>query len=352
MRCSSAAVAIRLPHRRPWSAARPVTDGRGPVDALGAVGARSDDPKRVQSAAMSTRRLTNCERDRRRRVSTNAALIMSFHLPLSAARRAKDELRHTPALSTSHTRRRASAWASPPTACGASFRSISRRCGVPRGRHRRPPDRLVAAVPRFCCWSTGAWDEVGEALRNRRTLVLLTVTAVLIGGQLAALRLCRDQRAHPRRKPRLLSQPAGERPARPVRAQGAAVLAAMGRGGDRRRPGLPRWPIGALGQLWISLTLCVSFAPYGLLRKIASVDAVAGLAIETGLLFPIALGWLVWGLAVGAPIFGASATRRGAARARRGRHDDAAAAVHRPPRGASPIRRWGCSSSSPRRCSS
>jgi chloramphenicol-sensitive protein RarD len=58
--------------------------------------------------------------------------------------------------------------------------------------------------------------------------------------------------------------------------------------------------------LWISLILCVSFATYGLLRKIAPVDAVAGLAIETAILFPFAAGWLIWGLAAGTPIFGTS----------------------------------------------
>ncbi len=58
--------------------------------------------------------------------------------------------------------------------------------------------------------------------------------------------------------------------------------------------------------MWISLTLCVSFALYGLFRKIVSVDALAGLAVETALLFPIALGWLVWQAAAGAPIFGTS----------------------------------------------
>ena len=49
---------------------------------------------------------------------------------------------------------------------------------------------------------------------------------------------------------------------------------------------------GALGQLWISLTLCVSFALYGLLRKIVPADAVTGLGIETAILFPVALLWL------------------------------------------------------------
>jgi chloramphenicol-sensitive protein RarD len=63
---------------------------------------------------------------------------------------------------------------------------------------------------------------------------------------------------------------------------------------------------GALGQLWISLTLCASFALYGLLRKIVSADAVTGLGIETGLLFPWALAWLAWRTVVGAPTFGSS----------------------------------------------
>jgi chloramphenicol-sensitive protein RarD len=61
---------------------------------------------------------------------------------------------------------------------------------------------------------------------------------------------------------------------------------------------------GALGQLWISLTLCVSFAVYGLLRKVVKADAVAGLTVETGLLFPLALAWLIWGGLAGAPVLG------------------------------------------------
>ena len=68
---------------------------------------------------------------------------------------------------------------------------------------------------------------------------------------------------------------------------------------------------GSLGQLWISLTLCVSFALYGLLRKIVPADAVSGLAIETALLFPLAFIWLGWRTAAGAPTFGSSATTGG-----------------------------------------
>jgi chloramphenicol-sensitive protein RarD len=52
------------------------------------------------------------------------------------------------------------------------------------------------------------------------------------------------------------------------------------------------------GELpWIALTLAFTFGLYGLLRKQASVDAIAGLTVETLLLFPLAavyLGWLVY----------------------------------------------------------
>ncbi len=62
--------------------------------------------------------------------------------------------------------------------------------------------------------------------------------------------------------------------------------------------------VGALGQLWISLTLCVTFALYGLLRKVVAADALTGLTIETALLFPLAVLWLAWGALSRAPIFG------------------------------------------------
>jgi chloramphenicol-sensitive protein RarD len=63
---------------------------------------------------------------------------------------------------------------------------------------------------------------------------------------------------------------------------------------------------GALNQLWISLTLCASFAIYGLLRKMVSADAITGLGIETALLFPLAFAWFVWRLSAGVPMFGST----------------------------------------------
>jgi chloramphenicol-sensitive protein RarD len=56
--------------------------------------------------------------------------------------------------------------------------------------------------------------------------------------------------------------------------------------------------------LWISLTLCVSFALYGLLRKIVPADAITGLGVETALLFPLAIAWLGWKAAAGEPWMG------------------------------------------------
>jgi chloramphenicol-sensitive protein RarD len=50
---------------------------------------------------------------------------------------------------------------------------------------------------------------------------------------------------------------------------------------------------GAGSGLWISLTLALSFASYGFLRKVAPVDALEGLWVETAILAPVALGWIV-----------------------------------------------------------
>lgn len=45
---------------------------------------------------------------------------------------------------------------------------------------------------------------------------------------------------------------------------------------------------------WIALALAGSFGLYGLIRKLVAVDAIPGLAIESLILMPLALAWLVW----------------------------------------------------------
>jgi chloramphenicol-sensitive protein RarD len=67
--------------------------------------------------------------------------------------------------------------------------------------------------------------------------------------------------------------------------KGAVLLAALG---------VAVLALGAGSGLWISLTLAASFALYGYLRKVAPVDALEGLAIETAVLTPLALGWIFW----------------------------------------------------------
>jgi chloramphenicol-sensitive protein RarD len=45
---------------------------------------------------------------------------------------------------------------------------------------------------------------------------------------------------------------------------------------------------------WIGLVLAVTFGTYGLLRKTAALGALEGLSLETLILFPVALAYLIW----------------------------------------------------------
>jgi chloramphenicol-sensitive protein RarD len=151
------------------------------------------------------------------------------------------------------------------------------------------------------------WGQVAQTLRDRRTMSLLLVTSVLIAvnwllyvyavtsGHILAGSL--GYYLNPLVNVVLGRFVLNERLSwlqwAAVGIAAAGILALVG---------------GALDQLWISLSLAGSFATYGLLRKIASVEAVAGLAIETALLFPLAIAWLGWRLATGAPSLGSNGT--------------------------------------------
>ncbi|RYF66433.1 MAG: EamA family transporter RarD [Comamonadaceae bacterium] len=55
------------------------------------------------------------------------------------------------------------------------------------------------------------------------------------------------------------------------------------------------WLTVQTGRLpWIALVLAVTFGVYGLLRKTAVLGAIEGLALETALLSPLAVGLLAW----------------------------------------------------------
>ena len=168
--------------------------------------------------------------------------------------------------------------------------------------------RIAWSLPFLALLLTVAsgWPQVRRALGDRRTLALLGLTALLIAvnwllyvyavtsGQILAGSL--GYYLNP-----LMNVLLG-RLVLKERLSGLQWLAV-----GVAAAGIAPLAFAALGQLWISLALCVSFASYGLLRKIAPVDAVAGLAIETGLLFPVAAAWLALGMAAGAPSFGEGA---------------------------------------------
>jgi chloramphenicol-sensitive protein RarD len=152
-----------------------------------------------------------------------------------------------------------------------------------------------------------AWQEVRIALRNRRAMLLLGVTALLIGGNwLLYVYAVNSGHILAGSLGYYLNPLANVLLGRIILKEKLSWLqwAAVG----LAAAGIAALAAGALGQLWISLTLCMSFASYGLLRKIAPVDAVAGLAIETMLLAPLAAAWLAWSFSSGQPTFGGSSS--------------------------------------------
>lgn len=136
------------------------------------------------------------------------------------------------------------------------------------------------------------WRKFAPIVRNPRTLGVLLVSAVLIGvnwvlytwsvvsGHILAASF--GYYLNPLANVLLGRFVLGERLSKlqwtavAIAGAGVSVLAA-----------------GALSQLWISLTLCVTFALYGLLRKVVAADALTGLAVESVVIAPIAAFYLV-----------------------------------------------------------
>ena len=66
--------------------------------------------------------------------------------------------------------------------------------------------------------------------------------------------------------------------------------------------------LGGGGGIWISLALALSFGFYGLIRKVAAIDALGGLTVETASLAPLALAALLYASSTGTGAFGRSGT--------------------------------------------
>lgn len=147
------------------------------------------------------------------------------------------------------------------------------------------------------------WPAVNAALRNRRALATLALTAGLIavnwllyvyainsGHVLAgSLGYYLNPLANILLGRFFLGEALSRRQwaAVAIAGAGVAVLAA-----------------GALDTLWLSLTLCFSFATYGLLRKRVAVDSISGLTIETMILAPVAALYLAFVGFQGTALFG------------------------------------------------
>jgi chloramphenicol-sensitive protein RarD len=65
---------------------------------------------------------------------------------------------------------------------------------------------------------------------------------------------------------------------------------------------------GGTGAWWVPITLALAFAFYGLVRKVVAIDALGGLAVETLILAPPALAWLVYVGGDGSGVFGLDAS--------------------------------------------
>ncbi|MDP9086797.1 MAG: EamA family transporter RarD, partial [Pseudomonadota bacterium] len=155
-------------------------------------------------------------------------------------------------------------------------------------------------------WAARCWPKVRATLRDRRALGLLLASSALIAvnwtfyvyavnsGHILAGSL--GYYLNPFANILLGRFLLKERLSRlqwiavAIAAVGIAVLAA-----------------NALGQLWISLILCASFALYGFVRKVVAADALAGLTIENAMLVPFALTWLFYVHVPGTPPIAATA---------------------------------------------
>jgi chloramphenicol-sensitive protein RarD len=139
----------------------------------------------------------------------------------------------------------------------------------------------------------GQWGQVWEAVRNRRTLMMLIASMAMVSlnwftfvyvtthGQLMQGAL--GYFLNPLMAA-LLGMVVFKERMRPLQWAAIAIAAA----------GVVYLSVGLGVVPQAALVIAASFAFYGVLRKIAPVDAVAGLMIETTMLMPVAVGYLAY----------------------------------------------------------
>ena len=170
--------------------------------------------------------------------------------------------------------------------------------------------RVVWSVPlvAILIWFLGSWNDVRAAIRSRRTLATLALSATLIATNWFTFifGVTHD---------RILETSLGYyiNPLvnvllgmvflreRLTRLQTVSVLLAAA--------GTLYLAISFGAIPWISLVVAFTFGFYGFLRKTVRVASIEGLLIETSLLFPLALGFLLLLAVRGTGAFGTAGTR-------------------------------------------
>lgn len=155
--------------------------------------------------------------------------------------------------------------------------------------------RLIFTLPLCAVLLTFAkgWPELRTVLRDTRALLTLLASATMVAinwwlyvwaihnGHVYAASL--GYYILPLMMMMLGVVGLGERLTR--RQSAAVTLAALGVG---------ILAVGALTTMWLSLSMAVTFGIYGLLRKTVAAGALAGLTVESMILFPVALALAGW----------------------------------------------------------
>ena len=155
--------------------------------------------------------------------------------------------------------------------------------------------RIVWAVPfgALILWYRDQWSEVWRALSNPRVLFWLLVAAAMIAvNWFVYIYAVQSNQVYQASLGYYIN---------PL----MYVLVGVTFLGERlRRLQVVSLVLAATGVLiltlsygelpWIALALGVSFTAYGVIRKQVAVGAMPGLFVETMLLLPLALGWLVF----------------------------------------------------------
>lgn len=155
--------------------------------------------------------------------------------------------------------------------------------------------RLVFTLPLCLAFVafTRSWGELGAVLRNRRAVLTLLGSASMVAvnwwlyvwaihnGHIYAASL--GYYILPLMMMLLGLVVLGEKLSR--RQWMAVMLAGLGVG---------ILAVGALTTMWLSVSMAVTFGVYGLLRKTVAAGALAGLTVESLILYPVALAIVGW----------------------------------------------------------